>query len=283
MSHLKASLSLFVVVVTVCLAGAPSKKKASLATHSALDAKEVVRLGEERLRGDSSQSTMSMLIQRPSYRRELLLRSWARGADRALVEILEPAKETGVASLRVENQMWNYLPKTDQVVRVPTSLMLQSWMGSDFTNDDLMKSSSLARDYKHRVLTYHTVRNEKVVLIECLPLAGAPVVWGKIHHWARMSDYLPIHQKFYDERGSLVRTIDFSHFKEMDGRVIPTTVKVTQAESSQGATTVKYQKIVFNHAIPDLVFEKDEIRRMSQKGKVITAGWFLNPQHRGPR
>lgn len=283
MNHLRTALSLFGVIVTVCLAGAPIKKKPGKPELSNLNAKEVITMGEERLRGTSSQSKMKMVIERPSYSRELTLRSWAQGVDKALVEILEPAKESGVASLRVENQMWNYLPKTDQVVRVPTSLMLQSWMGSDFTNDDLMKASSLSRDYRHQIIAFQTVNNEKVVLIECLPLPNAPVVWGKIHHWARLTDYLPVHQKFFDESGRLVRTIDFSHFRKMDDRIIPTQLKVTKTDGPKESTTVSYQKVLFNHEIPDRVFNREEIRYMSQKGKVITAGWFVNPRHQGRR
>lgn len=283
MNHLRTALSLFGVLVTVCLAGAPIKKSPVPVEDFQLSAKAVIAVGEERLRGRSSQARMKMSIVRPSYTRDLTLRSWAQGEDKALVEILEPAKETGVASLRVENQMWNYLPKTDQVVRVPTSLMLQSWMGSDFTNDDLMKASSLSRDYSHRVLKLQTVRNEKVVLIECLPLPNAPVVWGKIHHWARLADSLPIHQKFYDESGKLIRTIDFSHFRKMDDRVIPSQMKVTKMDGSKETTTVTYERVFFNHKIPEAVFSREEIRHMSQKGKVITAGWFINPRHQGRR
>ncbi|NBV51411.1 outer membrane lipoprotein-sorting protein [bacterium] len=243
-----------------------------------LNAQQIVARGEDQMRGLSSQATMEMVISRPTYERTLSLRSWATGTERALVEILKPAKEEGVASLRVDANMWNYLPKTDQVVRVPSSLMLQSWMGSDFTNDDLMKASSLSRDYKHNIIRKGTKNQEAAVLIECKPKPSAPVVWGKVMHWARLSDFLPVHQEFFDEKGKLVRTITFSDFKTMDDRIIPTRLHIQQAGNPKEATTVTYEKIVFNKEIPMSVFSKEEIRRMSQKGKVITAGWFLDPR-----
>ncbi|NBX93304.1 MAG: outer membrane lipoprotein-sorting protein [Proteobacteria bacterium] len=243
-------------------------------SQAALSAKEVVSLGEKQMRGSSSQSTMRMVIKRPSYERELVLRSWALGPEKAVVEILKPAKEEGVVSLRVDQNMWNYLPKTDQVVRVPSSLMLQSWMGSDFTNDDLMKASSLSRDYSHKMLKTESVRGEKSVLIECLPLPQAPVVWGKVLHWARTEDHLPVRQEFYDDKGKLVRTISFSQFKQMDDRVIPTNLRIEKADNSQESTTVTYDKIIFDRDIPDSTFAKDRIKDISQKGKVVSNGWY---------
>lgn len=240
---------------------------------------EIIKKGEEQMRGKSAQSTLLMRIERPSYTRTLTLRSWSVGSEKALVEILEPSKEEGVSSLRVVDQMWNYLPKVDQIVRVPTSLMLQSWMGSDFTNDDLMKASSFSRDYHHQVVRTEAVKGEKAVLINCTPKVGAPVVWGKVQYWARVSDFLPLKQTFYDDRKKLVRTIEFSQFKKMDKRMVPTVLRVTKADTGE-KTSVIYQKIVYDREIPEKQFEKDSIRSISQTGKVIGAGWFTGSKMR---
>ncbi len=236
---------------------------------------DYIRYGEARLRGNSTQSVMRMTIHRPSFTRSLKVRSWTRGADHALVEILDPAKEEGVSSLRNETQMWNYLPKTDQVVRVPSSLMLQSWMGSDFTNDDLMKASSLVRDYRHTIVKYGTIDKERVVQIQCLPKPNAPVVWGKIMYFARMSDKLPVKQAFFDEKGKLVRTLFMSHFKTMDDRTIPTEITVRRADEPKEYTTVVYEKILYNREVAESVFNRDQLRQNAQQGKVITAGWMF--------
>lgn len=236
-------------------------------------AKEIIKKGETILRGKTTQALMMMTIRRPDYTRVLKMRSWTVGNGRALVEILDPPKERGVASLRVDGSMWNYLPKVDQVVRVPTSLMLQSWMGSDFTNDDLMKSSSLARDYRHKKIKQQTIRGQKTVLIECSPLPEAPVVWGRVHYWARTKDWLPVQQKFFDEDGKWARTLSFDGFQQMDDRIVPTRVRVETAEDRKSRTEVRYAKVLYDRAIDSALFSKGQLRRHAQKGRVLTAGW----------
>ncbi|MCB0416964.1 MAG: outer membrane lipoprotein-sorting protein [Bdellovibrionales bacterium] len=240
-------------------------------------ATKIIQHGERTMRGNSTQALMSMTIKRPNFTRTLKIRSWSAGTERALVEILEPKKEQGVASLRVDGNMWNYLPKVDQTVRVPTSLMLQSWMGSDFTNDDLMKASSLATDYQHKILGNETLNGDKTVKILCIPKPGAPVVWGKIIYWARTRDQLPVQQSFYDEDNKWVRTIQLSVFKKMDDRVVPTRVEVRTAENKAHSTVVTYEKLLYDRRIDLEIFRKEHLRQNAQKGRVITAGWSLSP------
>ncbi len=243
----------------------------SSSAHAAeSEASRIIRKGEKILRGNSTQALMTMIIQRPSYSRTLELRSWTVGNKQALVEILAPHKELGVSSLRVETNMWNYLPKVDQVVRVPTSLMLQPWMGSDFTNDDLMKASSLVRDYTHKIVK----KDKSGTLIVCTPKPGAPVVWGKLEYWAR-PDSLPTKQKFYDEDGQWVRTITFDRFKKMDDRIIPTRMSVQLAEEPKNRTVVTYHKILYDKKIDSELFQTEKLRKNSQRGQVITAGWSM--------
>lgn len=250
-------------------------------THEELPnnkALKIIQKGEQTMQGVTSQASMRMLIHRPLYQRELTLRSWVKKDESALVEILSPAKEEGVSSLRKDNMMWNYLPKTDQILRVPSSMMLQSWMGSDFTNDDLMKASSLSKDYNHKIIKSQTIKGEAMYLIECTPKPQAPVVWGKVLYWARKIDSLPIHQKFFDDKQTLVRNIHFSEFKKMGGRVIPTQLVVTKSDQPEEYTQVNYDKVIFDQVIPDSLFSKDQLRKHSQEGKVITAGWYFGPQ-----
>lgn len=241
------------------------------------EAKKIIARGEMAMRGEGTQTVIHMKIVRPSFTRELKLRAWTYKDHNALVEILQPSKEEGVVSLRNGTQMWNYLPKTDQVVRVPTSLMLQSWMGSDFTNDDLMKASSLLRDYNHKILKKMKMNGEKVVMVECRPKPNAPVVWGKVLYWARESDSLPVQQKFYDDRNKWVRTLSFSKFQKMDDRVVPTLVRVTKADEPKEFTVVKYAKILYDRKLDKALFDKEEVRQISFKGKSLEWGWFLTP------
>jgi outer membrane lipoprotein-sorting protein len=240
---------------------------------SAPSAEAIVRTGEQQMRGSSTQALMTMKIVRPSFTRELALRVWTRGTKNAMVAILKPAKEKGVTSLRNDSQMWNFLPKTDQIVRVPTSLMLQSWMGSDFTNDDLMKMSSMADDYTHKVLKKETKDGEKSVLIECLPKPNAPVVWGKILYWARQSDSLPVREEYYDEMGKLVRTMTLQDFQKRDDRVIPTRLTITKADSDE-KTTVTYEKILFDRELDDGLFRQDNLKNVSRNGLDTSNGWL---------
>ena len=240
----------------------------------------VVERGESLMRGLSTQMVMRMNINHEAYQRELKLRSWTHGKDKSLVVILSPAKETGVASLRVQNQMWNFFPKTDQTVRVPASVMLQSWMGSDFTNDDLMKLSSLSSDYSHKWISTEKMGQDKVHLIECLPKPDAPVVWGKIKYWARVSDQLPVKEEYFDEKGKLVRTLLLSGFKKMDDRVIPTILRIKNVDSPKDETVVTYEKMLFDRKIPSKWFEKETLRATSQNGLNLASGWSMESLHR---
>lgn len=237
-------------------------------------ASAIIHRGEAQMRGRSTQAVMMMTVKRPDFTRVLKIRAWTVGNKQALVEILDPPKEEGTTSLRVTTQMWNYLPKADQVVRVPTSLMLQSWMGSDFTNDDLMKASSIERDYVHRLRGKHLVGDQKTVLIECRPKPGASVVWGKILYWARVSDSLPVQQKFYDEDGRLVRTVSFGKFRKMDDRLIPTVLSVHLADEPGKQTIVEYQKILYDRKISAGIFNQDRLRHISQQSKNLANNWF---------
>lgn len=249
--------------------------------HADSRADLIIRAGEKQMRGLSTQAVMTMVIHRPSFQRELKIRSWTVGNDQALVEILQPHKEMGVSSLRVSGGMWNYLPNTDQVVRVPTSLMLQPWMGSDFSNDDLMKASSLVRDYTHQIAKTVKFGKENIILVKCLPKPNAPVVWGRIDYWARASDSLPVREDYYDEKGLKVKMREFSGFKRMDDRTIPTVILVRKPGMPEETTKVVYEKILFDRAISRETFNRLQLRERSQKGVDLAQGWqlrFLHPR-----
>ena len=237
-------------------------------------ATKIIQNGERTMRGVSTQSIMEMKVVRDSFTRTLLLRTWTRGKGKALVEILGPKKEEGIASLRTGNQMWNYLPKSDQVIRIPTSMMLQSWMGSDFTNDDLVKASSLVRDYHHQVVKIQGKGRLKRAVIQCVPKKGAPVVWGKILHWARLRDSLPVKQEYYDENGRLSRTIWFTRFRKMDDRTVPTRITVKVAGAKKEKTVVEYKKILFDRVIASKTFNRHQLRQTLDQGMNIQQGWM---------
>jgi len=254
--------SFILILSFFCLSQAQAKNEAT----------EIIRRGEQRMRGLSTQAQMEMIVRKADFRRRMEVRAWTSGNQMALVEILVPAKDAGVTSLRRADQMWNYLPKVDQTVRVPVSLMLQPWMGSDFTNDDLMKASSLVRDYTHRIAKRN--KKDRTVLIECLPKPDAPVVWGRVYYWARTEDSLPVKQAYYDEAGKLVRTLWFDKFRKMDDRVIPTSVTVRPAGNSNEYTTVLYKRVLYDRELPSSLFDRDRIRQQSEQGLKVSQGWY---------
>lgn len=257
--HLAIYLAL--AATTVCFGSSPRSKGT-----------QIIQAVEEHLRGRTAQALFTMKIQRPEYTRVLKIRSWSIAAEDVLVEILEPTKELGISSLRTKDQMWNYLPKTDQVLRVPNSLMLQPWMGSDFTNEDLMKTNSIVEHYTHRI----TRRTPEETVIECVPHRDAPVVWGKVIYTLKTEGHLLTKKQFYDENKSLVRTLHFSDFKRMDDRLIPTSILVRKTESPKEYTLIKYEKVLYDRSVPRRIFNRDDLRMNAQKGKFIAYGWLTD-------
>ena len=189
--------------------------------HAAnLDVKAMVKQMDELYRSETSQTNMEMQIVTPHWERTLALEVWTQGMDRTFILITSPKKEKGVATLRIGNEMWNYLPKTNKVMKVPPSMMMGSWMGSDFTNDDLVKESSMLDDYTYELITPADALPDHLY-IQLLPKEDSPIVWGKLIVAIRVSDQIPIWQHFYDETGHLTRVMNFKEIRSFDGKTIP--------------------------------------------------------------
>ena len=169
-------------------------------------------------RGDSAVSVFRMKVNNKNWQRSMLIKVISLGKDYSLVRILKPKKDRGVATLKVKDDIWNYLPNVDRTIKVPPSLMMSSWMGSHFTNDDLVKDSRLAEDYTFKI-TFEGKRNKKEIYeVTLTPKPNAPVVWGKILVEVLKDGYLPLNQKFFDEKGKLARVGEFSDEKVLGGR-----------------------------------------------------------------
>ena len=176
-----------------------------------IDVKAIVKRMDELYRSETSQTNMEMQIVTPHWERILALEVWTQGMDRTFILITSPKKEKGVATLRIGNEMWNYLPKTNKVMKVPPSMMMGSWMGSDFTNDDLVKESSMLDDYTYELITPKDSQPDHLY-IQLLPKEDSPIVWGKLIVAIRLSNQIPVWQHFYDETG----TPDASHEFQRD-------------------------------------------------------------------
>lgn len=202
----------------------------------AQNANEIIDKAENLIKGKSAHGIIEMKITTPDYSRTLKMESWWEGNEKALITVLAPRKEAGNKTLKIKNEMWNYLKNTETTIKIPPSMMLQSWNGSDFTNDDLVRESNYSNDYFTEIENEEKYEGELCWKIKLTPKPDAPVVWGKLYYWVRKSDYLPAQTKYYDEKGKLIRTLSFSDIKNLSGRKMPSVWKMT-SNTKQGHTT----------------------------------------------
>ena len=222
---------------------------------------DLVRKVQELLRSDTNISIYHMEVIRPDWRRAIRLKSWDdRPGKRFFIHILAPKKDRDTTFLKVGGNLWMYLPKLERDIKIPPSMMLTSWMGSDFTNDDLVKSSSVVDDYTHRYLARGGGGAAGVVTIESLPKPDAPVVWGKLIHRLRR-DGTPLEEVFFDEGGRAVRRLSFEAVKEMDGRRIPTRWIVQPLGKPGHRTVMIIEEIAFDVPITGATFGRANLRR----------------------
>ena len=225
-----------------------------------IDAKAIIDRADRLLRGDSSHGTVEMKVTTRRWKRTLVLDIWSEGTDKALIRILEPRKEKGTATLRVGSQIWNYLPKIDRTIRVPSSMMMGAWMGSHFTNDDLVKESRLIRDYEIELEFSGDRDGVEVYEIDLRPHEDAPVVWGRILYQIRQDDLMPVWSRFYDEHGELKRTMRFSDYQIMGNRMVPARMTLVPADHPDELTELVYRELVFDIAIPRRTFSLAALR-----------------------
>jgi outer membrane lipoprotein-sorting protein len=243
-----------------CLLGALSSGAAAAPSEEP-GAREIVDRVEVLLWGRTVRGDYEMTISTPRWQRTLQLRAWMERPKRSFIRILEPAKEKGIGSLRIGAEMWNYLPNVERTIKIPPSMMLQPWMGSDLTNDDLVKSSSLIDDYTQEILREETVAGASAYVLELLPKPDAAVVWGRIVYWVRKGDFMPLKEEFYSERGELVRTMTFSDVKNIGGRTIPTRWELRPADKPGNTTTFVIKSASYDEPIADEIFTQRNLQK----------------------
>ena len=188
------------------------------------------------------------------------VRGMVRAFNGGLVALLRD-KEAGIGSLRIGTEMWNYLPNVERIVKIPPSMMLQPWMGSDFTNDDLVKESSILEDYTHKVLATVQLDGGAVVQVEAVPKPDAAVVWGRIVYWVRRVDTMPLKQEFFSERGERVRVLTFTDVRKVGGRVLPTRWDMRPDAKPGNSTTVVLKDAVFDRPLDDEIFSQRNLQK----------------------
>ena len=227
-----------------------------------LSAKEIIQKADEKTRGLSSQGTMTMTVIRPDWSRTITMKTWSKGRDYSLVLITAPVKDKGQVFLKIKTEMWNWVPSIDKTIKIPPSMMLQSWMGSDFTNDDLVRQSSIVMDYTHKLLGKEKVRNMDCYKIELTPLPDAPVVWGKVIMWITVSGYDQWMSEFYDEDNNLVNVSNNYDIKRMGDRDIPTRLEMEPKNKKGQKTVLQIDEMKFNTGINESFFSQQNMKKI---------------------
>ena len=223
------------------------------------DATAIVKEAIDHWRGLSSDGVMTMVIHRPDWERSMTMRAWTKGDDRSLVRVLEPAKDRGNGTLTDDNSMWSYSPKVNRVIKIPSSMMGQSWMGSDFSNKDIARADDIVDQYDHSILGIEELDGITVYEIESIPHEDAAVVWGREVLSIR-SDHVVTEHRFYDQDGELVKTLTSLEIGEMGGRVIALRQRMGKVESPDEWTEIWVESVEYDIELPDSLFTLSNLR-----------------------
>ena len=223
-------------------------------------AREIIDRVDRLLRGESSRGQITMEITTEHWSRSLDMEVWSLGVEHSLVRVQSPAREEGTATLKAGQEVWNYLPRVDRTIKVPPSLMMGSWMGSHFTNDDLVKESRIVDDYDFEISFEGEREGVEVWEFQLTPRPEAPVVWGRIEEQVRKADLMPTWIRYYDEDGDLVRTLTFSGYRTMGGRLVPASMLVTPADKPEEQTVLTYRELDFDISVDESFFSLRNLR-----------------------
>jgi len=228
-----------------------------------ISATDIVRKADEKFNGEkSSYSAMSMTIIRPGWQRTIEFKSWTLGRDFALAVITAPPKEAGQTFLKRGSEMWSWNPSISRLIKLPPSMMSQGWMGSDYTNDDILRESSVVNDYIHEIVGEENIGGRSCYKIEMTARENASIVWGKQIRWIDKKDFLVLKAELYDEDGYLVRTETGSDIKIMDGRMITSKIELVPEEEPENQTLIGILEIKFNLPVEESFFSQQNMKRV---------------------
>jgi outer membrane lipoprotein-sorting protein len=228
-----------------------------------ISATEIIKKADEKFNGEkSSMMVMSMTIIRPTWQRTIEFKNWALGKDYALTLITAPATDIGQTFLKRGNEMWNWNPSISRLIKLPPSMMSQGWMGSDYTNDDILKESSVVNDYTHEITGEETIDGRECYRIKMVAKPNAAVVWGRQIRWVDKKELLVLKAEYYDEDGVLIRSENGSDIKNMDGRMIQTKIILTPADEPGNSTVIIIRDIKFNIPIQENFFSQQKMKNI---------------------
>jgi outer membrane lipoprotein-sorting protein len=226
------------------------------------NAKEIIQKSIDILYGKKTLAVITMTIIKPAWTRSVSMKSWSFEPDYSIVYITEPARDKGTVTLKRKNEVWNWLPNVQKSIKIPPSMMLASWMGSDFTNDDLVRQSSVINDYTQKILSEEKFQNFDCYKISLIPKPNAGVVWGQVILWITKKEYMQMKAEYYDENGVLVRTMLGGKPKSFDGHLLPSYWEMIPHDKPGNKTTFEYKELDFNIKISPDFFSIQNMSRV---------------------
>lgn len=226
------------------------------------DAKEIVKKANDLALGKTSQGVNKMILVRPDWTREVSMKIWSKGIDYYMILITAPAREKGQVFLKRKNEMWNWVPSINKIIKIPPSMMAQSWMGSDFTNDDLLKESSIVVDYNQTVIGSDSIEGYDCYKIELIPKPEAAVVWGKVIIWIAKENYYQLKAEYYDEIETLINTQYGTEIEKVGNRNLPTKLTMIPADKEGNQTILKLINMKFDKNIPTSFFSQQNMKKV---------------------
>ena len=226
------------------------------------DAKTIIKKMDDKYQGNSNKSVMQMSIVRPKYTRTIEFRNWSLGRDYFMTYITAPAKDKGQVFMKHKMEMWSYSPSINRMIKLPPSMMSQGWMGSDYTNDDLVKQSSIVDDYTQTIIGDESVEGRPCYKIEMIPNENSNVVWGKVIVYVDKELYINMKSEYFDEEEYLVRTELGKEIKTFDGRELPSIMEIIPTEEPENKTLISIISIEFDVDINQNFFSQQNMKRI---------------------
>ncbi|MEA1918589.1 MAG: outer membrane lipoprotein-sorting protein [Campylobacterota bacterium] len=224
------------------------------------EAHTIIKKLDQNFRGKNIYMKMSMSITSMGHQRTMKMQTYSQGSKKSFVKIIYPPKERGITFLSLDNQMWQYVPKIERIIKIPPSMMLQNWMGSDITNDDMVKQSSIVDDYEPKIIK----KEGDYVTIELIPNEDAAVVWGKIIMIVDTSNFTSIQDTFYDEDNQAVRVFSYDKVKQFGNYFLPTYWKIEPIGKKDNLTELILEEVEYDSEISDQYFRKSALKRFSR-------------------
>jgi outer membrane lipoprotein-sorting protein len=231
-------------------------------TALAQNAMTILKNMEDNMRGNSAYMEMDIKIVRPRFTREMSIKSWSKGNDYSMVFVTAPARDKGTVYLKRKKEIWNYVPTVDRMIKLPPSMMSQSWMGTDFSNDDLVRESSILEDYNHKIIREETIGAYECYVIEMTPKPTSAVVWGKVLVWVSKNGYINLRTENYDEKDKLINVLEMSEIKKIENRQVPTHIELTPKDKNGHKTIMIYRELNINIPIQEDFFSIQNIKRI---------------------